>query len=145
MKVYTVSDISHLYGFTQRQIDGWDKSGLIKPSIRSAHGKGSQRLYSFDDLLCFGLIKRLHDAGWHTHTIRTALRNLRNILPDKDPLRNLVLLDANGSILARCSTDNGQTVFVDALSRGQLVMAFTINSLHEQVLQNIMKLEESTK
>jgi DNA-binding transcriptional MerR regulator len=142
MKVFNSSDITKLYKFTQRQIDGWDRSGLIKPSLLAARGKGSHRLYSLDDVLCFRFVKRLQDAGWHTRTIRTAIRNLREILPEKDPLRDLVLLDVNGSIVARCSARNGQTILLDALSKGQLVILFTISSLQEQVSSDIRQLED---
>lgn len=140
MRVFSTSEIALLYGFTQRQIDGWDRSGIIKPSIRSAQGKGSQRLYSFEDLLSFRFIKRLHDAGWHTRTIRAAIRNLRTILPDKDPVRDMILLHANGTILARCSLENGQPILIDALSQGQLVMTFTLSALQAQVAEDVQRL-----
>jgi DNA-binding transcriptional MerR regulator len=51
MHVYTAADIKQIYKLTQKQIDDLDKSSVIKPSIRPAQGKGSQRLYSFEDLL----------------------------------------------------------------------------------------------
>jgi DNA-binding transcriptional MerR regulator len=143
VKVFSSSDISRLYGFSQRQIDGWDRIGMITPSIRSAKGKGHHRLYSVDDVLCFRFIKRLQDAGWHTKTIRTAIKNLRAILPDKDPLRDLVLLNANGSIVARCTLEDGQGILVDALSHGQLVMAFTLSALQNQVQDDLGLLEKS--
>ena len=34
-------------GITYRQLDYWARTGLVDPSIRSATGSGSQRLYSF--------------------------------------------------------------------------------------------------
>ena len=34
-------------GITYRQLDYWARTGLVAPSIRSAHGSGSLRLYSF--------------------------------------------------------------------------------------------------
>lgn len=114
---------------------------MIKPSIRSASGKGSHRLYSLEDVLCFRFVKRLTEAGWHTRTIRAAIRNLKVLLPDKDPLRDLVLLDANGTIIARGPSKDGQTILLDALSGGQLVMAFSLNSLREQVEKDIMTLD----
>src|SRR5690625_5427950 len=38
-------------GITYRQLDYWARTGLVQPSVRSAAGSGSQRLYSFRDIL----------------------------------------------------------------------------------------------
>ena len=31
-------------GITYRQLDYWARTGLVEPSVRAAHGSGSQRL-----------------------------------------------------------------------------------------------------
>lgn len=142
MQVFTTSDITNLYGFTQRQLDSWDRGRFISPSTRAANGKGTIRLYSLDDLLAFRFVKRLQNSGWHIRTIKTAVHNLREILPDKDPLRDLVLLNANGTILARCSSEDGQTILLDALSSGQMVMAFSLSGLLSQVALDLRALEQ---
>ena len=38
-------------GITYRQLDYWARTGLVVPSIRNAEGSGTQRLYSFRDIL----------------------------------------------------------------------------------------------
>src|SRR4051794_5153839 len=38
-------------GVTYRQLDYWDRTGLVSPSVRAAHGSGSQRLYSRRDVV----------------------------------------------------------------------------------------------
>ena len=50
-------------GITYRQLDYWARTGLVEPSIRTAHGSGSQRLYSFRDILVLKVVKRLLDTG----------------------------------------------------------------------------------
>ena len=50
-------------GITYRQLDYWARTGLVEPSIRSAKGSGSQRLYSFRDILVLKVVKRLLDTG----------------------------------------------------------------------------------
>ena len=50
-------------GVTYRQLDYWTRTGLVTPSIKDAHGSGSQRLYSFQDLATLRVIKRLLDTG----------------------------------------------------------------------------------
>ena len=137
MLVYTAADIKQIYKLSQKQIDDLDKSNVIKPSIRPAQGKGSQRLYSFEDLLAFRFIKQLLDASWSMKTIKTAIQNLRAILPDKDPLHDFVLLSINGSIVARCATEQGQSLLIDALSRGQLVMPIILSEIRGKVIEDV--------
>lgn len=143
MKVYTASDIKRIYNFTQKQIDDLDKSDIIKPGIRPAQGKGSQRLYSFENLLAFRFIKQLRDAHWSMRNIKMAIQNLRSILPDKDPLQDFVLLSINGSIIARCPTEQGQSVLIDALSQGQLVMPIILSEIREKVIQDVQLLDST--
>jgi len=40
-------------GISYRQLDYWDRTSLVIPSIQTATGSGSQRLYSFRDILVF--------------------------------------------------------------------------------------------
>lgn len=143
MHVYTAADIKQIYKLTQKQIDDLDKSNVIKPSIRLAQGKGSQRLYSFEDLLAFRFIKQLLDAHWSMKTVKTAIQNLRAILPDKDPLHDFVLLSINGSIIARCATEEGQSLLIDALSRGQLVMPIILSGIRGKVIEDVQLLQPS--
>jgi len=143
MLVYTAADIKQIYKLSQKQIDDLDKSNDIKPSIRPAQGKGSQRLYSFEDLLAFRFIKQLLDAHWSIKTIKTAIQNLRSILPDKDPLHDFVLLSINGSIIARCATEQGQSLLIDALSRGQLVMPIILSEIRGKVIEDVRLLYPS--
>jgi DNA-binding transcriptional MerR regulator len=141
MHVYTAADIKQIYKLTQKQIDDLDKSNVIKPSVRPAQGKGSQRLYSFEDLLAFRFIKQLLDARWSMKTIKAAVQNLRTVLPDKDPLRDFVLLSINGSIIGRCTTEQGQSLLVDALSQGQLVMPIILSEIREKVIRDVQLLD----
>ncbi len=141
MHVYTAADIKQIYKLTQKQIDDLDKSNVIKPSVRPAQGKGSQRLYSFEDLLAFRFIKQLFDARWSMKTIKAAVQNLRTVLPDKDPLRDFVLLSINGSIIGRCTTEQGQSLLVDALSQGQLVMPIILSEIREKAMQDVQLLD----
>ena len=52
-------------GITYRQLDYWARTGLVEPSIRSAAGSGSQRLYSFRDVLVLKVVKRLPVSYTH--------------------------------------------------------------------------------
>jgi hypothetical protein len=50
-------------GITYRQLDYWARTGLVEPSIRTAHGSGTARLYGFRDILVLKIVKRLLDEG----------------------------------------------------------------------------------
>ena len=63
-------------GITYRQLDYWARTGLVEPTVRGATGSGTQRLYSFRDILILKIIKRLLDAGISLQQIRTAVQHL---------------------------------------------------------------------
>src|SRR4051812_49565962 len=65
-------------GITYRQLDYWARTRLVDPSVRPAHGSGSQRLYSFRDILVLKVVKRLLDTGVSLQQIRTAVTHLRD-------------------------------------------------------------------
>ena len=81
---------------TYRQLDYWARTGLVVPEIRAAGGSGTQRLYSFRDILLLKVIKRLIDAGISLQQIRTAIDHLRARVVDD--LSGVTLLSDGVSI-----------------------------------------------
>src|SRR5262245_49124133 len=63
-------------GITYRQLDYWARTGLVVPSVRDASGSGTQRLYSFRDIVVLKVVKRLLDAGVSLQNIRKAIETL---------------------------------------------------------------------
>ena len=51
-----------IVGITYRQLDYWARTDLLRPSITEAKGSGTQRRYSYQDLLELKVIKGLLDA-----------------------------------------------------------------------------------
>ncbi len=74
---YRGPTVCKLVDITYRQLDYWARTGLVTPSVRAADGSGSQRLYSFTDLVELRIIKRLLDAGVSLQRIREAINYLR--------------------------------------------------------------------
>ncbi|WUP37496.1 MerR family transcriptional regulator [Streptomyces europaeiscabiei] len=64
-------------GITYRQLDYWARTGLVEPSVRTAQGSGTQRLYSFRDVVVLKIVKRFLDTGVSLQNIRTAVQHLR--------------------------------------------------------------------
>ncbi|MFS8199980.1 MerR family transcriptional regulator [Streptomyces sp. CWNU-52B] len=63
-------------GITYRQLDYWARTGLVEPSVRPAHGSGTQRLYSFRDVVVLKIVKRFLDTGVSLQNIRTTVQHL---------------------------------------------------------------------
>jgi DNA-binding transcriptional MerR regulator len=108
--------VCKLIGITYRQLDYWARTGLLRPSIADARGSGTQRLYSYQDLLELKVIKQLLDAGISLRRARRALECLREGLGADLASANLVLVGPD-SVLAR---SDGEVV--DLLKGGQGVL-----------------------
>jgi DNA-binding transcriptional MerR regulator len=105
-----------IVGITYRQLDYWARTDLLRPSITEAKGSGTQRRYSYRDLLELKVIKRLLDAGISLQSARRAIGYLRENLGEDVAAANLVLTGAE-SILATTGEE-----IVDLLRGGQGVL-----------------------
>jgi len=43
--------VSSLTGASVAQLNAWDRQNIVSPSILKAEGKGSMRLYSYEDIV----------------------------------------------------------------------------------------------
>jgi DNA-binding transcriptional MerR regulator len=108
-------------GITYRQLDYWARTGLVAPSVRTATGSGTQRLYSFRDILVLKVVKRLLDTGVSLQNIRKAVDHLRN-RGVKD-LANVTLL-SDGATVYECTSAEE---VVDLLAGGQGVFGIAVS------------------
>ena len=108
--------VCSIVGITYRQLDYWARTHLIRPSITDAKGSGSQRRYSYSDLVELKVIKNLLDAGVSLQSARKAVEYLRDNLGEDLASANLVL---NGSRSVLCRTDGE---IVDLVRSGQGVL-----------------------
>ncbi|AXE38905.1 MerR family transcriptional regulator [Acidipropionibacterium virtanenii] len=114
-------------GITYRQLDYWARTGLVRPSIRGASGSGSQRLYSFRDILMLKVVKRLLDAGVALAQIRTAIDHLRD---NGDQELTGVTLMSDGVAVYECTSDDE---VIDLLHRGQGMFAIALGAVWRDV------------
>ena len=121
-------------GITYRQLDYWARTGLVAPTIRSATGSGSQRLYSFKDILVLKVVKRLLDAGVSLQNIRTAVEALRS--RGVDDLAQVTLL-SDGTSVYEC-TSNEEVV--DLLRGGQGVFGIAVSGALRELRGSLAKL-----
>jgi DNA-binding transcriptional MerR regulator len=108
--------VCKLVGITYRQLDYWARTDLLRPSIADARGSGSQRLYSYRDLVELKVIKSLLDAGILLQQARKALEYLRQNLGEDIASANLVL-SGGSALLARSDGE-----IVDLVRQGQGVL-----------------------
>ena len=114
-------------GITYRQLDYWARTGLVEPSVRGASGSGSQRLYSFRDILLLKVIKRLLDAGISLQQIRTAVQHLRK--RGTDDLTRVTLMSDGATVYECTSADE----IVDLLAGGQGVFGIALGKVWREV------------
>jgi len=107
-------------GITYRQLDYWARTGLVEPSVREASGSGTQRLYSFRDILVLKIVKKLLDAGISLQNIRTAIASLRD--RGVADLAEITLM-SDGTTVYECTSNDE---IVDLLQGGQAVFAIAV-------------------
>jgi DNA-binding transcriptional MerR regulator len=114
-------------GITYRQLDYWARTGLVEPSIRSATGSGSQRLYSFRDIIALKIVKRLLDTGVSLQNIRIAVGYLR-ARGDAD-LAGVTLM-SDGASVYECTSP---TEVFDLVQGGQGVFGIAVDAVCREV------------
>lgn len=108
--------VCSIVGITYRQLDYWARTNLLRPSLADAKGSGSQRRYSYQDLVELKVIKQLLDAGIALKSARTAVEYLRQHLGEEIGSARLVL-SGDHPLLVR---SDGQ--LIDLLRNGQGVL-----------------------
>ncbi len=121
-------------GITYRQLDYWARTGLVEPSIRPASGSGSQRLYSFRDILVLKVVKRLLDTGVSLQNIRTAVGHLRG--HGVDDLAQITLMSDGASVYECTSADE----VIDLLQGGQGVFGIAVGRVWREVEGSLAEL-----
>lgn len=122
-------------GITYRQLDYWARTGLVEPSIKSATGSGSQRLYGFRDILVLKIVKRLLDTGVSLQNIRTAVEHLRG--RGVTELESMTLMSDGATIYECASADD----IVDLLQGGQGVFGIAISKVWSEVEGSLANLQ----
>jgi DNA-binding transcriptional MerR regulator len=129
-----------LIGITYRQLDYWARTGLLRPSIADARGSGTQRRYSYHDVLELKVIKQLLDAGISLQRARRAVECMRDGMGGDLAATNLVLVGTD-SVLAH---SDGEVV--DLLKGGQGVLNIVpLSGVVEELNADILRIESETQ
>jgi DNA-binding transcriptional MerR regulator len=123
---FRVPEVCRIVGITYRQLDYWARTELVTPSIRDAAGSGSQRLYSFQDLVTLRVIKSLLDTGVSLQRVRKAVEHLQTM---EEPVTGVTLMSDGHGVYEAHSPE----AIVDLLRQGQGVFAIAVDRVWEDV------------
>ena len=124
---YRGPTVCKVVGITYRQLDYWARTSLVVPSIRAATGSGSQRLYSFRDVLVVKIVKRLLDAGVSLQQIRVAVGHLQD--QGVEELSQITLMSDGSSVFACMSANE----VIDLVQGGQGVFGIAVGHVWREV------------
>jgi predicted RNase H-like HicB family nuclease/DNA-binding transcriptional MerR regulator len=134
---YNVDAVTKLASITGRQIRYWDTLGLVRPSLHKARGRGSRRLYSFEDLVELRTVARLLTAGISLQKVRRVVEQIRQVRDVDRPLAQLrFLTDGEGVFVASDDTKR----YEDVLHGGQVVWTVPLDEVWrdtEKAVRNI--------
>jgi DNA-binding transcriptional MerR regulator len=140
---FNTRTIAKILGLSIRQIDYWDRTHFVKPSVSEASGYGSIRLYSFTDLIQLKVAKTLIDKGISLQKIRKAINYLRKNIPEvKKPLSELRFLTDGETIFV---ITREKKVIIDTLKSGQLVLSVALGKIIEDLEGEVITLQRERK
>lgn len=125
--------VCQIVGISYRQLDYWTTTGLVNPSIRIADGSGSQRLYSFEDIVQLKVVKRLLDTGVSLQRIRSAIDFVRE---RGLSLEHVTLLSDGKTVYAL----DDQREIIDLIQQGQGVFAIALDPVYAELEAEITQL-----
>jgi DNA-binding transcriptional MerR regulator len=129
---FAAPEVCKIVQITYRQLDYWARTELVTPSIRDASGSGTQRLYSFQDLVTLRVIKNLLDTGVSLHRVRVAVEHLRDM---EEPLTGVTLMSDGDGVYEAHSPE----AVVDLLRSGQGVFAIALDRVWSDVEKAVPK------
>lgn len=135
--------VSKITGLSIRQVDYWDRTHFIKPSVGEASGYGSVRLYSFKDLIQLKVAKTLIDKGISLQKIRKAITYLKKNMPEiEKPLSELRFLTDSETIFV---LTRDKKKIIDTLKSGQLVFSIALGEIVEGLKGEVVALQKERK
>ena len=138
MNSFNAKTACRISGLSYRQIDHWDRTHFIKPSLQEARGTGSARLYTLVDLIQLRVARTLREKGVSLQKIRRCVTYLKKHAPEVEkPLAQFRLLTDGEGIFVLTKDPK---VMVDALREGQLVFSLALGEIVEEVRGKVAEL-----
>ncbi len=121
---FSTGEAVRITGVSFRNIDYWARTKFIVPSIADARGTGTERRYSFSDLLALRVARELREAGISTQSLRRVVDFLRARKGIANPLAECHLVVTGSDVQVATSPEK----MMSALRRpGQTSFAFVFD------------------
>ncbi len=144
LAAFTNKTVTKLFkNISPRQLDYWVRTGLIKPSILTSEGRGSSRIYSFNDLIQISTINALLEGGMSIQQIRKSAEYLNEELGETMPLTARLLI--YGKTIVKVVKDDTEFLkAIDTLThQGQVVFMLSIGKLVQEVEVKVKELDKA--
>lgn len=114
---------ANITGIPYRTVDHWARTGLISPSVAEATGKGTERRYSFQDLVALRVARDFRKAGVSVRSLERVVKFLREKKSLRNPLSEVRLAVAGKDVLVIDSCEQ----LMSALDKPGQVFVFMVN------------------
>jgi DNA-binding transcriptional MerR regulator len=121
---FTPRQVTRLTGVPYSTLNLWAKKGLIRPSVSEGAGSGSERIYSFSDLVALKVAFELRKTGVSTRSLEKVILFLRENEGIEQPLAAARLIVRGRDVLVV----RNDRELVSALSKpGQGCLSFVVD------------------
>ena len=124
LKHFRAGQVVKITGVKYRTLDYWTRSGFMKPSVQTAKGTGTDRLFSFRDVIAVKVAHELRQAGVSLQALRRVVSYLRRYKKTEQPLAECRLVVKDNDVLW---CENDQELISALRSPGQHVFRFVVD------------------
>lgn len=136
---FTPGQITRLTGVPYSTLNLWAKNGLVQPSIATGMGSGTERIYSFRDLVALKVAFELRKAGVTTRSLKKIVQFIRENERIDQPLAEARLVVSGRDVLLVRNREQ----LVSALSKpGQSCLSFVVDI--PRTLGELKKIADTT-
>jgi DNA-binding transcriptional MerR regulator len=138
MKIgFTPRQVTRLTGVPYSTLNLWAKNGLVQPSVAPGTGTGSERVYSFSDLVALKVAFELRKSGVTTSSLKKVVKFLREDEQMETPLSEARLVVTGRDVAIVREGD-----IVSVLARpGQGYLSFVVDL--PQMLGELVKMVDA--
>jgi DNA-binding transcriptional MerR regulator len=138
MEAFDSKSASRIAGVSLRQIQYWDESGFIRPSVKLAGGRGTKRLYSFSDLIRLRVVKDLSEHGLSLKKIRRCVAHLKRSIPERPALTESLRYLTDGDKVFLLTSDKSK--ILNVMDR-DFVFSLRIGSVVQKVRGEVSRIK----
>ena len=120
---FPAGQAARLANISYRTLDFWARSGFIIPSIVQSAGKGSDRIYSFRDVVALRVAGKLRALGISLQALRKVLKYLQEREGLESPLAETYLVSDGSDVFEK----QGEEVLSVFRRPGQVAFSWVLD------------------